>query len=186
MPRPQDFLNLTSAISIRGRAGSARPRVRARLRASGRFFVNFTNPDGHTVVARFKRSARILWSPIRARVSICAGAVRAARRSSRSRSRITTAATWSSGRTAFSTSASATAGRADDPDNRAQNPAELLGKMLRVDVNVPDSDPIGYQVPPDNPFVGGPAGRAPKSGASACAIRGATASTIRRAVAPAR
>ena len=27
--------------------------------------------------------------------------------------------------------------------------------MLRIDANVPDSDPSGYRVPPDNPFVGG-------------------------------
>ena len=42
-------------------------------------------------------------------------------------------------------------GSGDDPGNRAQNPSELLGKMLRIDVNVPDSHPIGYGVPPDNP-----------------------------------
>jgi hypothetical protein len=30
----------------------------------------------------------------------------------------------------------------------------LLGKMLRLDVSVPDSDPEGYDVPTDNPFVG--------------------------------
>src|SRR5581483_7379111 len=41
------------------------------------------------------------------------------------------------------------------PENRAQNPNELLGKMLRIDVNVPDSDAVGYRIPPDNPFVGG-------------------------------
>jgi glucose/arabinose dehydrogenase len=32
----------------------------------------------------------------------------------------------------------------------------LLGKILRIDVNVPDSDPIGYAVPPDNPFFATP------------------------------
>ena len=31
--------------------------------------------------------------------------------------------------------------------------------MLRIDVNVPDADAAGYDVPPDNPFVG-QAGRA--------------------------
>src|SRR5262249_62317875 len=46
-------------------------------------------------------------------------------------------------------------GSGNDPGNRAQNPNELLGKMLRIDVNVPDSHPNGYQIPPDNPFVGG-------------------------------
>ena len=46
-------------------------------------------------------------------------------------------------------------GSGDDPDHRAQNPQELLGKMLRIDVNVPDAHAVGYQVPADNPFVGG-------------------------------
>jgi hypothetical protein len=40
-------------------------------------------------------------------------------------------------------------GSANDPGNRAQDPQELLGKMLRYDVN--DSS---YAIPPDNPFVG--------------------------------
>ncbi|MGH7179585.1 MAG: PQQ-dependent sugar dehydrogenase, partial [Tepidisphaeraceae bacterium] len=41
-------------------------------------------------------------------------------------------------------------GSAGDPQNRAQNPAELLGKMLRIDVNRRN----GYAVPSDNPLVG--------------------------------
>ncbi len=40
-------------------------------------------------------------------------------------------------------------GSGGDPQNHAQNPASLLGKMLRIDVN--DRDPYG--VPEDNPFV---------------------------------
>jgi glucose/arabinose dehydrogenase len=46
-------------------------------------------------------------------------------------------------------------GSGGDPGNRAQNPLELLGKMLRVDVSVADANPIGYDVPPDNPFLRG-------------------------------
>ena len=54
-------------------------------------------------------------------------------------------------------------GFGDDRENRAQNPAELLGKMLRIDVSVADSDPVGYRIPPDNPFLGGsPAGVRPE------------------------
>jgi len=44
-------------------------------------------------------------------------------------------------------------GSGDDPGHRAQNPLELLGKMLRIDVNVPDTHPTGYQVPATNPFA---------------------------------
>jgi len=44
-------------------------------------------------------------------------------------------------------------GSGGDPMNNAQNPNSLLGKILRLDINVPDSDTRGYRVPPDNPFV---------------------------------
>ena len=44
-------------------------------------------------------------------------------------------------------------GSGGDPLNHAQNPNTLLGKMLRIDVNVPDTDGRGYRVPEDNPFV---------------------------------
>lgn len=46
-------------------------------------------------------------------------------------------------------------GSANDPQNRAQNPRELLGKMLRIDVTPRQ----GYAVPKDNPFVGNSAYR---------------------------
>lgn len=42
-------------------------------------------------------------------------------------------------------------GSAGDPENRSQNPDELLGKILRVDVD--HGDP--YTIPADNPFKGG-------------------------------
>lgn len=43
-------------------------------------------------------------------------------------------------------------GSAGDPGNRAQNPQELLGKMLRIDVNNASEDQP-YTIPPDNPFA---------------------------------
>ena len=44
-------------------------------------------------------------------------------------------------------------GGAGDPGDRAQNPNELLGKILRIDPRASGSDP--YAVPSDNPFAGG-------------------------------
>ncbi len=44
-------------------------------------------------------------------------------------------------------------GSAGDPDERAQNPNELLGKILRIDPGQSGDDP--YAVPADNPFAGG-------------------------------
>ncbi len=43
-------------------------------------------------------------------------------------------------------------GSAGDPNNNAQNPMSLLGKMLRIDVHTTAS----YQIPSDNPFVDSP------------------------------
>ncbi|MCB9135323.1 MAG: PQQ-dependent sugar dehydrogenase, partial [Anaerolineales bacterium] len=50
-------------------------------------------------------------------------------------------------------------GNADDPENHAQYGGDLLGKMLRIDVDggglPPDCEPTGnYTVPANNPFVG--------------------------------
>ena len=107
---PTDFLDLRSAISSggeRGLLGMAIPGD-----GSGRVFVNFTNPSGHTVVARFKRSANPAVADPASRFDLRWGGGDG---SSPSRTPITTAATWCSGRTATCTSAWATAGRATIP-----------------------------------------------------------------------
>jgi len=49
-------------------------------------------------------------------------------------------------------------GGANDPDNRAQNVDDLLGKILRIDVDVANP-PAQYSSPADNPFFGARAGR---------------------------
>lgn len=48
-------------------------------------------------------------------------------------------------------------GSGNDPDNRAQSPTSLLGKMLRIDPNgddLPGDAENNYAIPGDNPFVG--------------------------------
>ena len=45
-------------------------------------------------------------------------------------------------------------GSGNDPGNRAQNPAQLLGKILRIDPNVPNGSTVQYQIPATNPFTG--------------------------------
>ncbi|AXJ00487.1 Por secretion system C-terminal sorting domain-containing protein [Cyclonatronum proteinivorum] len=48
--------------------------------------------------------------------------------------------------------ASGDGGSGGDPQNNAQNPDNLLGAMLRIDVNTDDAS---YLIPEDNPFVNG-------------------------------
>src|SRR3954466_11395273 len=50
------FLDLSASISCCGERGLLGLAFAPDYPISGRFYVNFTNPDGHTVVARFKRS----------------------------------------------------------------------------------------------------------------------------------
>ena len=77
-------------------------------------------------------------------------------------------------------------GSSYDPFNSGQSGDTLLGKMLRIDVDVADADPDGYNVPPSNPFLDNDPGFGvlERSGTSAFAIRGNSASTIPRGAAP--
>jgi glucose/arabinose dehydrogenase len=60
-------------------------------------------------------------------------------------------------------------GSANDPGNRAQNRATLLGKILRIDVNVPSGSSVPYLIPPDNPFVGAGTSRCDAGGTTTAA-----------------
>ncbi len=49
-------------------------------------------------------------------------------------------------------------GSGNDPGNRAQNTSNILGKMIRIDVNgddFPADATKDYRIPPTNPFAGG-------------------------------
>jgi glucose/arabinose dehydrogenase len=151
-----DFLDLRNAIVSGGEQGllglAFSPDV-----ASDRFFVDFTDRSGNSVVARFRRSAgnRLTADP-----------------GSRFDLRWSTGLTFvrqpfanhNGGHLAFGPDGYlyvglGDGGSGDDPDHRAQDRNELLGKMLRIDVNVADAQGAGFQVPADNPFVNAPGTR---------------------------
>ena len=150
----QDFLNLSGSILSGGEQGLLGFAFDPAYATTGRFFVNFTDPSGNTVVARFKRSAA---NPLAAdpatrfdlRWNEPAGAASIKQPFSN----------HNGGNILFSPVdgylyvGMGDGGSGNDPDHNAQNPATLLGKMLRVDVNVADADPVGYRVPASNPFV---------------------------------
>jgi glucose/arabinose dehydrogenase len=118
--------------------------------SNGYFYVNYTNSTGTTVVARYQVSAA---DPD---VANPAGTVV-----------LTVAQPFSNhnggwigfGPDGYLYIALGDGGSANDPGNRAQNLNELLGKMLRIDVDNDDfpADPNrNYAIPADNPFVGQP------------------------------
>ena len=151
---PVDFINLSQAVLAGGERGLLGLAFPPNAATSRRFFVNFTNRDGHTVVARFRRSSDPLVADPASRFDLRWGGANGP-------AFITQPfANHNGGNLAFGPDGLlyiglGDGGSGDDPGNRAQNPSELLGKMLRLDVSVPDSHPSGYQVPSDNPFVAG-------------------------------
>jgi glucose/arabinose dehydrogenase len=148
-----DFLNLTGSISCCGEQGLLGLAFAPDYASSGRFFVAFINPGGNNVIARFRRSANPLVADPTSRFDLLLGGG--------TQPFVTHPFTnHNGGHLAFGPDGYLYIGFGDggsgnDPDHRAQNPAELLGKMLRIDVNVPDANNAGYVVPADNPFVGG-------------------------------
>ncbi len=146
---PEMVLDIRSAISAGGERGLLGLAFPPDAVDSRRFFVNFTDPAGHTVVARYTRDAQ--------------GAVIAGSRfdlvwPDGRRVILQPFSNHNGGHLAFGPDGYLYIGMGDggsggDPLNNAQNPNTLLGKMLRIDINVPDTDLRGYRVPEDNPFV---------------------------------
>ena len=100
--------------------------------------MNFTNLNGHTVVAVPQGS----WRGRRSfsRFDLRFNDPDASRPGVISAGPTTTAATWRSVQTVLYIGLG-DGGSGNDPDDQAQNMSKLLGKMLRIDVNVPDSHP---------------------------------------------
>ncbi len=159
VPLEPDFLDLRSAVLAGGERGLLGLAFAPDYATSGRLFVNFTAAGtGHTVVARFTRSSNPLVADPATRFDLRWGGPNGAPFIEQP------FANHNGGHLAFGPDGFLYIGLGDggsgnDPAHRAQNPAELLGKMLRIDVDVPATDPVGYRVPPTNPFVSaGPTG----------------------------
>lgn len=154
--QPADFLDLSSAVSAGAEQGLLGLAFAPNVAPSGRFFVNFTNREGHTVVARFRRSFDPALADVPSRFDLRWGGGDGPAFISQPFTN------HNGGNLAFGPDGYLYIGLGDggagnDPEHRAQDPSELLGKMLRLDVNVADTNPSGYQVPADNPFArGGP------------------------------
>jgi glucose/arabinose dehydrogenase len=125
----------------------------------GRVFVNFTNRDGHTVIARFRRTpAAPLQAAVSSRFDLRWPNLEAP--GTRQPFIRQPASNHNGGHLAFGPDGYLYIGLGDggggnDTFRTAQDPNQLVGKMLRIDVNVSDAHPVGYLVPPDNPFVDG-------------------------------
>jgi uncharacterized protein (TIGR03437 family) len=148
-PLPTLFLNIVSKVSSGGERGLLGLAFHPQYTSNRRFFVNYTRTgDGATVISEFKVSAS---NPNVAETE--------------ERILLTIAQPFSNhnggwidfGPDGFLYIGSGDGGSANDPGNRAQNVEDLLGKILRIDVNTTDGSP--YTSPATNPFFGSTPGR---------------------------
>ncbi len=137
---PLPFLDISERVgskhSEQGLLGLA---FHPEFEKNGYFYVNYTDLQGNTVIARFQAEA---------------GALQASPKTEKRLLYIPQPyANHNGGGMAFGPDGYlylglGDGGSAGDPQNNAQNPRSLLGKLLRIDVN--RGDP--YTIPPDNPF----------------------------------
>jgi glucose/arabinose dehydrogenase len=143
------FLDITSRVGCCGERGLLSVAFPPRYAQKGHFYVNYTNGAGNTVVARYRLTANPdVADPNSEQVVLSVAQPYS---------------NHNGGQLAFGPNdgylyiGMGDGGSGGDPENRAQNPAELLGKMLRIDVET--GSPITYTVPATNPFLGTPAYR---------------------------
>ena len=147
---PKPLLNLRRQLSLlrveRGLLGLA---FAPDFRKTGRFYLNFTNRKGNSIVAEYRTKVGRplqLASP-KGRIVIAIP-------------RVNNNGNHNGGHMDFHDgllyiSVGDGFDPGDPPDN-AQNIESLRGKILRIDPRPDSSTGLGYRIPPDNPYVGLP------------------------------
>ena len=136
------FLDIKARVAFRGEQGLLGLAFHPEYQRNGRFFVNYTRKaDGATVIAEYRRSDQVNRAEREERVLVLIPQPYS---------------NHNGGMIAFGPDGYLYIGMGDggsggDPQNRAQNKDELLGKLLRIDVN----GRLPYGIPEDNPFVKG-------------------------------
>ncbi|MCB0661503.1 MAG: PQQ-dependent sugar dehydrogenase [Saprospiraceae bacterium] len=141
---PTSFIDITAKVndgaSERGLLGLA---FHPDYLQNGYFFVNYTNAGGHTIVSRFSvstdnpniaepNSEKVIIQIDQPRTNHNGGDI-------------------NFGPDGYLYIGMGDGGAAGDPWNNSQTATELLGKMLRIDVNIED---MPYLIPEDNPYYG--------------------------------
>lgn len=145
---PDPFLDIHAKVSTgseQGLLGLAFPPGYASRQY---FYVNYTNVDGDTVIARYRTTTNPnVADPATEQILLTIDQPFSNHNGGQLRF---------SARDGYLYIGMGDGGSGGDPQGNAQNPMSLLGKMLRVRVE-PDLDHV--EIPPDNPFVGDPAYR---------------------------
>jgi glucose/arabinose dehydrogenase len=135
------FLNITSLTNGSGERGLLGLAFHPNYSTNGFFYINYTNTSGNTVIARYSVNASnpnlanptgtILLTITQPYANHNGGTIKF-------------------GPDGYLYIGMGDGGSGGDPGNRAQNINELLGKMLRIDVN----SGTPYGIPANNPYAG--------------------------------
>jgi glucose/arabinose dehydrogenase len=137
------FLNLSALVSVGSERGLFSLAFHPEFTTNGFLFVNYTDIDGDTVVARYSVSAdRNIVDTNSAFILLTIPQPFANHNGGQ----------LQFGPDGFLYIGTRDGGSGGDPDNNAQTLSNLLGKILRIDVD--GGRP--YSIPADNPFVGVP------------------------------
>ncbi len=137
---PEPFIDLSSLVSTGGERGLLSTAFHPSYESNGFFFVNYTDTNGDTVIARYSVSSDLNVADQDSSFVIL---------------KITQPfGNHNGGQLQFGPDGYLYIGMGDggsggDPQNNAQNPGTLLGKMLRIDVD----GGVPYAIPASNPFV---------------------------------
>ena len=146
---PTVFLDISGRVLAGGERGLLGLAFHPQFVTNRRFFVNYTRQtDGATVIAQYLASAT---NPSLAEAGETVLLVVPQPFTNHNGGMI------EFGADGFLYIGLGDGGSGNDPGNRAQNLDDLLGKLLRIDVDPPGGLP--YASPPDNPFVGAVPGR---------------------------
>ena len=150
-PAPSTFLDIRSRISSGGERGLLGLAFHPRFPLDRRFFVNYTRTgDGATVVSEYRVSVS---DPNLAESNETIILVIPQPYANHNGGMI------EFGPDRLLYIGMGDGGSGNDPENRAQNLNDLLGKMLRIDIDRPESPSVLYTPPSTNPFFGATAGR---------------------------
>jgi hypothetical protein len=129
------FLDITSRILSGGERGLLGLAFHPQFSTNGLYYLNYTRrPDGATVVAEYRNGVeqRVLFTVLQPYENHNGGMIEF-------------------GPDGYLYIGVGDGGAGNDPENHAQNPSDLLGKFLRIDVDSPNSGPeifaIGFRNP---------------------------------------
>ncbi|MCE2788960.1 MAG: PQQ-dependent sugar dehydrogenase [Saprospiraceae bacterium] len=141
---PVPFLDIDAKVNSlateRGLLGLA---FHPDFQSNGYFFVNYINAAGNTTISRFSAStsSKDLADPSSEKIILTVNQP----------FNNHNAGDLAFGADGYLYIPTGDGGNAGDPGNRSQNPKDLLGKILRIDVNTTTEK---YLIPSDNPFAG--------------------------------